>query len=171
MTRSLIYAAAHVKEVSRFAAMQLNDVRRACAEGPRRSPCNRYCCRPARRSSVPTARLRFTRIFLKTGHAFRADRLAEQRVAVSAACRRGKIQIALLSNHQRVDFDQRGSRSRKNGCRAHKDFGDAAPVYAELNLNSSALIRHPGPVSGSSATLWIRCGVSSATFSSLRRLR
>ncbi|WP_227512183.1 succinate--CoA ligase subunit beta, partial [Klebsiella aerogenes] len=93
----------NVEEVSRFAAVQLNDVhgthRQACAVN--------HATDVAVEGNVvqfPLRRLSFARIFLRLVAHFTQIRLAEQRVAVSAQFTVEADQIALLGDNQRVDF-------------------------------------------------------------------
>ncbi|WP_227509158.1 succinate--CoA ligase subunit beta, partial [Klebsiella aerogenes] len=93
----------NVEEVSRFAAVQLNDVhgahRQACAV-------NHATDVAVERNVVqfPLRRLSFARIFLRLVAHFTQIRLAEQRVAVSAQFTVEADQVALLGDNQRVDF-------------------------------------------------------------------
>lgn len=105
-------AAANVKEVSRFAAVQFNDVHRT-----HRQTCavNHTTDVTVQRNVVqfPLCSLCFTRIFLRLVTHFAQIRLAEQCVAVSAQFAVEANQIALFGDDQRVDFDQRRVAPRK----------------------------------------------------------
>ena len=94
---------------------------------------------------LPLRRLSLARVFLRLVEHFAQVRLAEQRVAVSAQFTVETNQVALLSDHQRVDFDQRQIALKENGRQAHKDFGELLNLFTfqtQFERQFAALVRH-----------------------------
>ncbi len=89
--------------------------------------------------------MRFTGVFLAVVAHFTQFRLTEQCVAVGAQFAVEANQIALLSDNQRVDFDQRQVTLQENIRQTHKDLGELLnlfPFQTQFERQFTSLIRH-----------------------------
>ena len=124
--------------------MQLNDVHSAHCQA---CAVNHAADVTVQRNVVqfPLRRLSFTRVFLRLVAHFTQVRLAEQRVAVSAQFTVEADQIALLSDNQRVDFNQRQVTLKENGRQAHENFGELLNLLTfqtQFERQFTTLVRH-----------------------------
>lgn len=126
------------REVSRFAAVQFNDV-----HGAHRQTCavNHTTDVTVQRNVVqfPLCSLCFTWIFLRLVAHFAQIRLAEQCVAISTQFTIEADQIALFGNNQRVNFDKSKVALKENGRQTHENFGELLNQFTfQPSLNASS---------------------------------